>query len=75
MVTALFATVYQKAMRTRYFHPHRNHQSTAGCCPVTRKNVHVFAVQTVRAMVGVAVALDFATAVLTAEIFPVANKR
>jgi len=75
MVTALFATVYQKAMRTRHFHPHRSHQPTAGRCPVTRKNVHMFAVQAVRAMIGVAIALDFAAAVLTAEIFPLANKR
>lgn len=45
------------------------HESLAGICSISRVDVNMFGVQTVRAMVSVTIAFHFLPAILTGKIF------
>lgn len=74
-MAALFAPMCQRPLITRAFDRNRRHEPAAPCSAVARININVFAPQTLRAMVGVAVSHNFLSAVLANKIFNPARKR
>ena len=67
--TAFFATVHQNIFTVFQFQINRYHQTAAFFGTIPRIDVNMFGIQAVRTMIGIAVAVNFCSAVFTNKIF------
>jgi hypothetical protein len=69
MHAALLAFVNDNKVPCASLDGHRLHESTAFGTTIAGIFIHVFAIQAMRAVVGISVAVDISPAAFTAEVF------